>query len=60
MLSLVEPFQFSEAYMKFFARNWHLAWVSYSYLEEKSIIVIKCANFYWDYFWYIFCAVIYF
>lgn len=32
--------------MKFFARNWHLAWVIYSYLEEKSIIVIKCANFF--------------
>lgn len=32
--------------MKFFARNWHLAWVIYSYLEEKSIIVIKCAIFF--------------
>jgi len=51
--------------MKFFARNWHLAWVIYSYLEEKSIIVIKCANFfYWNYFGYTFfyyhCATIYF
>lgn len=42
--------------MKFFARNWHLDWVIYSYLEEKSIIVIKCANFffYWNYFGYAF------
>lgn len=52
--------------MKFFARNWHLAWVIYSYLEEKSITVIKCANFffYWNYFgytfYYYYCAAIYF
>lgn len=53
--------------MKFLARNWHLAWVIYSYLEDKSITAIKCANFYyyyWNYFGhtisYYYCATIYF